>query len=78
MFLEEERPVQEINLYDLLKHYKSYLIAIIICALIGLGVGFAYNAWIQKPLYKSQATLLLVTTDQSVSTNKAIFSDSPD
>lgn len=66
--LEEERPVQEINLYDLLKHYKSYLIAIIICALIGLGAGFAYNAWIQKPLYKSQATLLLVTTDQSVST----------
>jgi len=68
MFWEEERPVQEINLYDLLKHYKNYLIAIIICALIGLGAGFAYNTWIQKPLYKSQATLLLVTTEQSVST----------
>ncbi len=66
--LEEERPVQEINLYDLLKHYKNYLIAIIICALIGLGAGFAYNAQIQKPQYKSQATLLLVTNNQSVST----------
>ena len=68
MFLEEERPVQEINLYDLLKHYKNYLIIILICALIGFGGGLAYNKKIQKPQYKSQATLLLVTNNQSVST----------
>ena len=60
--------MQEINLYDLLKHYKNYLLAIIIFALIGLGAGLAYNNWIQKPLYKSQATLLLITTDSTVST----------
>jgi len=52
--------VEEINLYDLLKYYARKWRVIVIAVMIGLGVGLVYNTYIQQPLYKSSATLLLI------------------
>ncbi len=52
--------MQEINLYDLLKHYAKYWLFILLCTLTGLIAGFVYNNHIQVPMYKSNATLLVL------------------
>jgi capsular polysaccharide biosynthesis protein len=51
--------VQEINLYDLLRHYAKYWLLILLLTLTGLIAGFVYNNYIQIPKYKSNATLLV-------------------
>ena len=60
--------MEEINLYDLLRHYAKYWILKVLISLVGLGGGEIYNQYIQKPSYKANATLLLVTNDQVVTT----------
>jgi capsular polysaccharide biosynthesis protein len=52
--------VQEINLYELLKHYAKYWYFIVGATLLGLIAGLIYNNFIQVPLYKSNATLIVV------------------
>ena len=50
----------EINLYDLLAHYAKYWLFIVLSTIIGLTAGMAYTNLIQVPIYKSEATLILV------------------
>jgi capsular polysaccharide biosynthesis protein len=57
--------VQDINLYHLLKFYVKKWPFIIGLTTIGALAGFVYNTYIQVPLYKSDATLLLVNTDST-------------
>ena len=55
--------MQEINLYHLLKFYAKNWFVIVIATVIGLSVGVIYNNFIQVPMYKSTATLLVINTD---------------
>lgn len=57
--------MQDINLYHLLKFYVKKWPFIIGLTAIGALAGFVYNTYIQVPLYKSDATLLLVNTDST-------------
>lgn len=57
--------MQEINLYDLLKHYAKYWLFIVAFSFMGLIAGLIYNNAIQAPMYKSNATLLVLNTTGS-------------
>lgn len=57
--------MQEINLYDLLKHYAKYWYVIATLTLVGFVSGVVYNNFVQVPEYTSNATLILVSTDPS-------------
>lgn len=52
--------MQEINLYDLMRHYARYWAFILAITLVGFISGVVYNNFVQKPLYKSNATLILI------------------
>ena len=52
--------MQEINLYSLVKFYAKNWLLIVSITFLGLVLGFVYSSFIQTPLYKSDATLLLV------------------
>lgn len=52
--------MQEINLYELLKHYTKYVIFIVVFSLLGLLAGLYYTNKVQVPMYKSNATLILI------------------
>jgi capsular polysaccharide biosynthesis protein len=52
--------VQDINLYHLLRFYVKKWPLIISLTIFGVVAGFIYNQYIQIPLYKSNATLLVV------------------
>jgi len=60
--------VQDINLYQLLRFYAKKWKWIALLTIIGALAGFVYNSYIQVPLYKSDATLLLVKQDASTAT----------
>ncbi len=55
--------MQEINLYHLLKFYAKNWFVIVITTVIGLSAGVIYNNFVQVPMYKSTATLLVINTD---------------
>ncbi len=55
--------MQEVNLYDLLKHYAKNWLFIVLCTLAGLLAGLIYNTYVQTPLYKSNATLLVLNKE---------------
>lgn len=55
--------MQDINLYQLLRFYVKKWKWIALLTIIGALAGFVYNSYIQVPLYKSDATLLLVKQD---------------
>lgn len=57
--------MQDVNLYHLLKFYAKNWIWIVSITLIGLIVGFIYVNFVQTPMYKSEATLLLVRSSSS-------------
>lgn len=61
----------EINLYDLLAHYAKYWLFLAVSAVIGLAAGLAYTNYIQVPQYKSEATLILINSDQTTSVKDA-------
>lgn len=52
--------MEEINLYDLMKHYIKSWALIAGFTIAGLAVGIIYNSYIQKPIYKSTSTLILI------------------
>ena len=52
--------MQEFNPYQLIRYYVSNWALIIFLTALGLIVGLIYNSFIQKPSYRSEATLLLV------------------
>lgn len=55
--------MQDINLYQLLSFYAKKWYWILLLTTIGAAAGFIYNTYIQVPLYKSDATLLLVSNE---------------
>lgn len=55
--------MQEINLYHLLKFYAKHWAVIVIATIVGLLGGVVYSKFIQVPMYKSSATLLVINTD---------------
>jgi capsular polysaccharide biosynthesis protein len=61
--------MQEINLYELLKHYAKYWVLILVFTLAGLISAIIYNSFIQKPIYKSNATLILISDSTSSTIN---------
>lgn len=56
--------MQDINLYHLLKFYAKKWYWIAVFTAIGALAGYIYSTHIQVPLYKSDATLLLVSTEE--------------
>lgn len=52
--------MEEINLYKLLGFYVRNWLLILSITLVGLGAGLLYNEVIQTPMYKSNATLLVI------------------
>lgn len=52
--------MEEINLYKLLGFYARNWLLILSITLAGLGAGLIYNQFIQTPMYKSNATLLVI------------------
>jgi len=68
--------VQDINLYHLLKFYAKNWIWIVTFTTIGVLSGFAYNNYIQTPLYKSSATLLLISpADQKAAQDATLINN---
>ena len=55
--------MEEINLYKLLGFYVRNWLLILSITLAGLAAGLIYNQFIQVPMYKSDATLLLIKED---------------
>lgn len=60
--------MQEINLYRLLAFYVRNWLLIVSLTLIGLLGGLVYNTFVQKPLYKSDATILFINSESTNST----------
>lgn len=52
--------MQEINLYDLLRYYARNWLLLLSAVFVGAIIGLAYTNFIQTPLYKSDATMLVV------------------
>lgn len=65
--------MEEINLYDLLKYYAKNWLIILSAIFVGAIIGLVYTFFIQTPLYKSQATILVVgqrtTQDSTINNN---------
>ena len=57
--------MEEINLYDLLRYYARNWLNLLSAVLIGAIIGVVYTAFIQTPLYKSNATILVVGASTS-------------
>lgn len=55
--------MQDINIYHLLSFYAKKWPWILLLTISGAAAGYIYNAYIQIPLYKSDATLLIVSTE---------------
>lgn len=59
--------MQEVNLGHFIQYALRKWHVIIIAALVGLGLGIIFSTSIQKPIYKSDATIILVNEDGSPS-----------
>ena len=60
--------MQDINLYHLLKFYAKKWMWIVGSVLIALLLGYIYNTYLQTPLYKSSATLILINPNDKRTT----------
>lgn len=58
--------MDEVNLYDLLKYYVKNWLVLLSAIFIGAIIGLVYTNFIQTPLYKSEATILVVGARTSV------------
>jgi capsular polysaccharide biosynthesis protein len=65
---------QEISLYDLIKFYIKNWLLIVSLTVLGLGAGLVYSLYLQTPLYKSNATLLVVQPGITTGSNDTIIS----
>lgn len=59
--------MEEINLRDLLSYFKKHLVLFVVMVLFAVSAGTVYSVFIQKPEYKSQATVIL-SSDKSKTT----------
>lgn len=64
--------MQDINLYQLLKFYAKKWAWILLITAIGVGGGYLYNTYFQTPLYKSSATLILVSPGEKRTTTQDV------
>ncbi|HJP81758.1 MAG TPA: Wzz/FepE/Etk N-terminal domain-containing protein [Candidatus Saccharimonadales bacterium] len=62
--------MQEINLYQLFQYYAKKWIVIAVFTAIGLAGGLIYVFYLQTPLYKSDATLILIDPSKTASSAK--------
>jgi len=63
-------------MYRLLKYYAKKWLVILLCTSLGLAAGLVYNNYLQVPLYKSNATLLLINSDsQKVSQDATLINN---
>jgi capsular polysaccharide biosynthesis protein len=60
--------MENINFFELLKHFVKYWRTILACSFAGLVAGLIYTSYLQVPLYKSDATILVVDSTGSSST----------
>ncbi|QQS18397.1 hypothetical protein IPL68_07450 [Candidatus Saccharibacteria bacterium] len=67
--------MEEINLYDLVRYYLKHWRVIAICTAAGLLLGVIYTFFLQTPQYKSNATLLIVNTNQSAGSQDTTLND---
>lgn len=63
--------MRETGLYNLFKHYKKYWLTILVLGLVGFIIGLIYNSFIQVPKYKSNATLIIIKTDESANSKNS-------
>ena len=64
--------MEEIDLYDLLRFYVKKWLTIAIFVMVGAISGIVYTYFIQSPEYTSKATLLLVGTNRTSSTQDSV------
>lgn len=62
--------MQEINLYQLLQYYAKKWVVIVAFTVTGLVAGLIYSFYLQTPLYKSDATLILIDPEKAISAAK--------
>ena len=68
--------MEQINLYKLLTYYLKHWYIIVGFMLVGLSAGHYYNTYIQKPSYKSDATMFVANTgDAAVSKDSALINN---
>lgn len=60
--------MQEINLYDLIRYYIKNWRILLSAAFVGAILGLIYTGFIQTPLYKSEATILVVGANSTQNT----------
>jgi len=60
--------MEEINLKELFDYFKERILIIIIIILLALVVGSVYSIFLKTPMYKSSATLVLVSDDGTAGT----------
>jgi len=57
--------VQEINLYDLMRYYAKNWLNLLGAVILGVLIGTVYTTVIQTPLYKSEATMIIIAQDKA-------------
>ena len=62
--------MQELNLYQLFQYYAKKWIVITVFTVMGLAAGLIYAFYLQTPLYKSDATLILIDPTKSSNPTK--------
>ena len=67
--------MEEINLYDLLRFYAKKWLTIASFAIAGAIIGVIFTYYIQQPLYKSSATVLLVGANRSSSQDSVVLNN---
>lgn len=67
--------MEEINLYELLRFYTRKWLIILLSVILGAGIGAGYTYYIQKPQYKSTATLLLVGTGRALNQESIVLNN---
>lgn len=67
--------MQEINFYDLLRYYARNWLNLLSALLIGSVIGVGYTAFVQVPLYKSEATMLVVSSGAADTTRNNNYTE---
>ena len=67
--------MEEINLYDLLRYYAKNWLNLLIALMIGATIGLAYTYFVQTPMYKSSATLLMVGAQRANSADSVVLNN---
>lgn len=60
--------MEEINLYDLLRYYVKNWLILLSAVFIGAILGLVFTFFVQKPMYKSEATMLVVSAQTTQDT----------